>query len=636
MSVSCSQNLPEQFRLGKYTILGTLGQGGFGITYLALNRETNARVVIKENFPFSLAYREPNSNKLRARETGNHPYSFEWYTDNFYKEAQTLTSLNHPNIVRIIEYFKANNTSYFVMPHVEGISLAQYRSQNGQLTSDWIIKLLTQLLNALSYLHTRNLLHRDIKPENILLTPQNTPLLIDFGSAKRVVANKSQTSIVTQGYSPIEQETNTHGNLGPWSDLYALGASMYYLIMGTTPPLWSDRLGHRSSSIDLTSDTSVSSEYSKLLLWSIDKAMELMPENRWQSADEWLAFLAGRSSQPQPSNSTQTISSPYANSNCLSQNTQLGNFIIQQVLKQGSTSITYLALDISQNNLIQLKENFPEAWAIRTNKGSIIPKRGQEYMFGLTLQRFRFEAQLLGSWDHPGIIKCLQTFHFNGVDYYVMPHIEGQSLSHLLGQSGPIRDASRLLDMLLKLLDILQYLHSQNCIHRNLKPSNILMLPDGNMMLTDFSIVCDLSKEDPLSSKAQSGTPGYAPPEQFISISPLGPWSDIYALGATMYKLLTGTTPTNSRQRFLQHVPFESLSQKAELLSSFPQPLLWSIDKALELDPTNRWLNAVDWIQFLKASVPSSGIPTHQSQSCLQIIIIAIFIIAGIIFYLNN
>ena len=293
---SCiSQELPAGYVLGEFRITGVLGSGGFGITYLADDTSLDRKVVIKENLPIQVAFRDTYRMTVLPRDGGDESDVYEWSIHSFLQEARMLASLDHPNIVKIIRTFAANGTAYFVMPFIEGDSLdsiARFMIESGKrLPESYVNMILESLLGALAYLHSRNILHRDIKPANILVVNRNTPLLIDFGCAREQSGAKSLTVIESAGYTPFEQ-MQTHGHVGPWSDLYALGATMYKIITGVTPPKCADRI--RTDSVrKLASDEELLQVYSSRLLESIDKAMMPFEEDRFQTAQEWSVFLHG-------------------------------------------------------------------------------------------------------------------------------------------------------------------------------------------------------------------------------------------------------------------------------------------------------------------------------------------------------
>jgi TPR repeat protein/serine/threonine protein kinase len=307
-----TQALPPGTRIEEFVIDRVLGSGGFGITYLATDAALNRKVVIKENLPAQFCFRDTSSLTVAPRHThGDDVDNFQWSLENFSKEASMLASLDHPGIVKVLRSFHACGTAYFVMPFVEGMpfdELIKNRQSKGQVfTEEELCGLLERVLDALAYLHDRGIYHRDIKPGNILITNEGIPVLIDFGSAREQLCERSMTVIESPGYTPFEQ-LQSRGNVGPWSDLYALGATLVKAITFEGIPKAADRV------LDdpwkgLANHRDASQRYSFDFLYSIDRSLEPMPSTRWQQAREWREELNGRSSdagQPVQIQSKQT------------------------------------------------------------------------------------------------------------------------------------------------------------------------------------------------------------------------------------------------------------------------------------------------------------------------------------------
>jgi formylglycine-generating enzyme required for sulfatase activity len=298
ISTTCSQSLLSGTRLEEFVIDRVIGAGGFGITYLALDTCLNRKVVIKENLPAQFCYRDPSSMTVAPRHThGEDADNFRWSLENFSKEAALLASLDHPGIVKVLRSFHALGTAYFTMPYVDGLALDELaRQRQGKpFTEAELRGLLERVLVALAYLHNRGVYHRDIKPGNILITSEGKPVLIDFGSARQRLSERSMTVVESAGYTPFEQ-LQSRGNIGPWSDLYALGASIEKILTGEAPPKAADRVidDPRKS---LCGNPKWNQLYSAEFLSSIDKALSVKPTQRWQSSDEWKSWLTEPSSR---------------------------------------------------------------------------------------------------------------------------------------------------------------------------------------------------------------------------------------------------------------------------------------------------------------------------------------------------
>jgi formylglycine-generating enzyme required for sulfatase activity len=291
-----TQALPAGTRLEEFVIEKVLGSGGFGITYLAKDARLGRSVVIKENLPVQFCFRDSASSTVRPRHSGGDDAdSFAWSLENFEKEAAMLASLDHPGSVRVLRSFEANGTAYFVMPFIEGTAQDEVIRRRAQKSDPFSVAeqraVLARVLEALDYLHARGIYHRDIKPGNLLMTEGGTPVLIDFGAARQRLSERSLTVVESPGYTPFEQ-LQTRGKIGPWSDFYALGATLYKTITGEAPPKSTDRI--LEDSIEpLASRVELRGRYPESFLKSIDRALAAKPEGRYQDAREWREAVEG-------------------------------------------------------------------------------------------------------------------------------------------------------------------------------------------------------------------------------------------------------------------------------------------------------------------------------------------------------
>ncbi len=309
MSEILSPALPIGYMLrDTYTITALLGQGGFGITYLAEEDITGRRVVIKENFPGEFSLRN-SANHMAGPAGQSRQENYEWALGAFLNEAKVLTRLRHRNIVPVLTAFRALGTAYYVMDYIGGKPLHEAVPRPQDLTEQQLLSILLPLLSALHYLHTQPepLLHRDIKPANILIDSDGTPILIDFGAARSTMSTHTHSKVGTPGYAPLEQWANG-GNRGPWTDLYAVGATCYRLLTGQEPPDSLDRIYADPGSELLATRPELRGRFSPALLSSIDKAFTMRPADRWQSAQDWLnALHCDNNSTPVPPTKQPTV-----------------------------------------------------------------------------------------------------------------------------------------------------------------------------------------------------------------------------------------------------------------------------------------------------------------------------------------
>lgn len=231
--------LKDQYLIGK-----VLGQGGFGITYLGLDLLLHKKVAIKEFMPSMLATRGEDKTTVLPY-SGNQEQYFRQGLQSFIVEARNVALFSrHVNIVNVNNYFEANNTGYMVMDYLEGVPVSSLIvKRGGRLTLHEAFSILFPILEALSEVHKMDIFHRDISPQNIIITTSNVPVLIDFGAARQIVGEQSYSLdvVLKHGYSPLEQYTS-RGRIGPWSDVYACGATLYYMITGKIPPPSVDRV----------------------------------------------------------------------------------------------------------------------------------------------------------------------------------------------------------------------------------------------------------------------------------------------------------------------------------------------------------------------------------------------------------
>jgi serine/threonine protein kinase len=282
---------------GSYRIERVVGSGGFGITYEAEDIKLRTMVAIKEYYPSDFGDRDANMS-VRPK-SDRHRQTFEWGRANFLEEARTLARFEHPSIVRITRVFEANSTAYMVMRFERGQSFEAWLAGLGRPpTQEELDALVAPLLDALQLMHAADFLHRDIAPDNIIVRTDRSPVLIDFGSARRTVASMSRTltGIVKAGYSPHEQYTTDSRLQGPWSDLYALGGSLYRAVTGRPP----DDAALRVDEDHMPPASQVANEgqYRAGFLSAIDACLKVRHADRPRSVAQLRPMLLGAKSQP--------------------------------------------------------------------------------------------------------------------------------------------------------------------------------------------------------------------------------------------------------------------------------------------------------------------------------------------------
>jgi serine/threonine protein kinase len=305
-SASAEDGLPLRIgaRIDEFEIIDRIGEGGFSIVYLARDHSLDRTVALKEYLPPSLAARagtvhvQPRSQ--RHRET------FEAGLKSFINEAKLLAHFDHPSLVKVYRFWEANGTAYMVMPFYKGVTAKDaIRALPAPPDEAWLAALLAPLTEALMVIHSEHCYHRDVAPDNVLLLEgSGKPLLLDFGAARRVIGDMTQalTVILKAGYAPVEQYADVPGmKQGPWTDVYALAAMVYWAITGSTPPT---SVGRMMNDAFVPLAERAAGRYSHRFVQAIDRALVVLPEKRTQTMEAFRQELglvgAGDTDPSQP------------------------------------------------------------------------------------------------------------------------------------------------------------------------------------------------------------------------------------------------------------------------------------------------------------------------------------------------
>lgn len=287
-------SLKTNHRLHWYLVDRVLGQGGFGITYLAHDPNLDQFVAVKEYLPMELAVRDGDNSVYPASEANGERY--QWGLDRFISEARTLAKFKHPAIVRVLSVFEENNTAYMVMEYERGQSFQELIDQRRTIPEQELIQIIGPLLDGLEVIHASGFIHRDIKPANIYIRRDGSPVLLDFGSARQALGEqtKSLTSIVSPGYAPFEQYYSKSDKQGPWTDIYSLAATAYRAITGLMPM---DAIDRSEAILKAEKDAFISAEvigqgkYSPQFLKAIDNGLHFSEKKRPQTVEQWRVQL---------------------------------------------------------------------------------------------------------------------------------------------------------------------------------------------------------------------------------------------------------------------------------------------------------------------------------------------------------
>lgn len=284
---------------GQYVIEKVLGQGGFGITYEAMDHKSGDRVAVKEFFPDAMATRTHQTTVLPF--SGERGESYEYGKTCFLQEAETLAQfIGNENIVRIYSYFEENGTAYFVMEYIEGTSFDEYiKQRGGKVSFEEAVKILVPVMDALAAVHARGIVHRDVTPDNIYITNDGVVKLLDFGAARYSLGDKSRSLdiVLKHGFAPKEQYTR-RGKQGPFTDVYSLGATFYFALTGKRPPDSVERMDED----DLVPPSVLGVQISQAAEEAILMALNVSPGDRYQNMTAFKNAMlhTSQGERPQP------------------------------------------------------------------------------------------------------------------------------------------------------------------------------------------------------------------------------------------------------------------------------------------------------------------------------------------------
>ena len=367
--------------IGRYTVEGVLGQGGFGITYLGMDELHKKKVAIKEFFPQGIVTRNIEYEDTVTVTLVGEKENYDKGKERFLKEAQTMAMFSKDKgIVKALDFFEINNTAYIVMEYLEGVTLKQYLRENKRIAAEDLVELLVPLIEALDEIHSQGLIHRDISPDNIMVLPDGRIKLMDFGAARDYTefGEKSLSIVLKPGYAPPEQY-QTHGVQGPWTDIYALCATMYKCITGENPPdaidcLVDDHL-KKISAFGIT----VSPQIEKAII----KGMSVAAKDRYQNVGDFCEDLYGgyeERSVPEAEESQSQVETETAEANVETKMDMLNEGIPQS--KYSTTEAVQenedlISEELSENVGLTSEENEVEAGieSETSNAGNKVPEQ---------------------------------------------------------------------------------------------------------------------------------------------------------------------------------------------------------------------------------------------------------------------
>ncbi|PLZ81175.1 serine/threonine protein kinase [Fischerella thermalis] len=545
----------------KYIIEQVLGQGGFGITYKARHTFLNNLVVIKT----------PN-------ETLRYDPEYPKYVKRFIEEGRRLEKLSetqHPNIVRIRDLFHEGGIYCLVMDFVQGESLFQLVQQRGALPSEAAIKCIHQIGEALKVVHQAGLVHRDAHPGNIMVQQDGKAVLIDFGIAGETIPTTVSSKVfVNPAFAPYEQ---MRSGREPCVDIYSLAASLYYAVTGQLP---SPSLDRKLYSIPLIPPQQHIPSISDDLNQAILKGMELEPQDRPQTMQEWLEMLAPKQ--------VVSIGSP-------GYQLRGGKYTIERTLAQGGFGITYLA------------RNDRGEWVVIKTLNETVQRRPD---FAKLQEDFVREALRLAKCNHPHIVRVDDVFQEGQLWCMVMEYIQGENLTDRVVNRGILSQAEAL-GYIRQIGEALTVVHNNGLLHRDIKPANIIVRANQQeAVLIDFGIAREFTP-DLTQSHTANLTHCFAPVEQYVTVAKRGAYTDVYALAATLYFLLTKTLPPPAP---LRADGTETLQPPQGINPSISDWVNRAILEGMEVDAQNRPQSMQQWLGLLKEPV-KQVVNNSSSQS---------------------
>ena len=603
---------------GKYRIEKLIGKDSYNAVYLATQCLSQTRVVINE---LDGVYPDETGRALKER---------------FLQEGKLLSELNHKYIVRCIDVFEESNTAYYVTRFADGVNLQNYQELSTRFDITlWVseqrsIEIIKLIAEALNYLHKQGICHLDVKPSNIMYKhvhnewysseiEQDSITLLDFGCARSYNSQRKldrvevSTEIMagTPGYAPLELGS-PYSKISPATDIYALGATWYYLLTGKRPP----------SAVEVLENGGINEirGASPKVNNAIRAAMNPQMKHRPQSISEFLALFDEKLDDPSEETSVPDFEVEAETPNESQQTLAIGTeligpsytYVIKKVLGQGGFGITYLASvklkgllgTLDSEMKVAVKEFYMRDYCMRDNSGSVsFTDSSKGSISKKYAKKFVKEALHLSKLHHSNIVKVVESFEYNNTSYYVMEYLDGQCLDDYVAENMGLSEYEAI-TYIRQIGATLSYMHSHELLHMDVKPKNV-MLKDGHCVLIDFGLAKQYDEHGlPESSTGLgAGTAGYAPLEQmhYSGDKEFAPTIDVYALGATLYKMLTSETPPpasvilndgfdRSKLEGI-HVSSDTIDLIAMAMEPMKKKRIQTIDEFLALLPNEETIN---------------------------------------------
>ena len=627
---------------GQYQVGRVLGQGGFGITYIGMDRLLKTRIAIKELYPKTAVVRDCRYSTLVSSQDQDKDGSFlRSAKARFLLEAQTLAKLNGIHeIVSVRSFFEENNTAYIVMEYVQGTELKHYvQERGGRLSAEETLRILQPVIRALSAVHREKLVHRDISPDNIMLLPDNRIKLLDFGAAKIVEhadvnssLQQSTIAIVKRGYAPMEQY-QSRGSLGSWSDVYALCATAYFCLSGEVPPEAPLRI-----SDNVHPDWSRIPGLTQQQRRTLEMGMAVRAGDRLANVEELYHGLYSGGYQEAPV--VQEIRCPVCDMSIrsgmicpqcghdmgkmnhpdqLPVGTALnGKYRVGLIMGGTSFDYTYAGWDCWARRPVVLKEFVIHRLMRRDNRHGLHTMKDREYV-EQTKELFRQTGRdLIGLHSVSEINQIYDVFDANGTAYMAVEFVFGKSLKQYVLDRGGKLSASEAISLMRPLVKALIDVHAANEVHMDICPENIKVLPDNRLKLIDFRYALEPNTEEAYPTTASQKVNRFQSLEIYQTKGVVSAQMDVYSLCATLYFCMTGREPQDVRMRLVE----EEVSWGA--IPGLQPGQRKALEKGMEPLPKNRTAFMADLYDGLynptsrnqENRCPVCGRPKNSGQRC--------------------
>lgn len=616
--------VPGTILRNRYVLGGVLGQGGFGITYRAFDTALGTVTAIKEFFPAGLANRAAGSSSVESF-TGDKKEEYQRRLAEFRDSAARMAVFSEePDMVQVHNYFEANHTAYLEMEYVEGMTLRRVLEDRGKIKETEAVSVFCDLCDALQKIHEKGMVHRDISPDNLMITDSGRLKLLDFGMGSQTESEALQGMAgVKAGYSPPEQYAENRA-AAQTEDIYAAGAVLYEMLTGMRFPeaIW------RLATVNAQDALEKPEEITENVWKVIGKATEYRPEARYFTAQAMKAELLMTEPEEKPEHFSETEKSggwekrcmgcmellestdkvcPHCGYKrdtkaeaefCLKPGTVLhGKYVIGRVLGIGGFGITYIGWDQNLRRKIAVKEYFPSEFCTREKaqkKISVYPGETKRFYYK-ELENFMEEAKRLAKCIQiRQIVKIFDCFLENETGYLVMEYLTGKSVKDMVKEQGKL-SVDTAFFVADEILDALSQVHGEGLIHRDIAPDNILLTGEGKVKLLDFGSA-RFSVQTHSCSISVVLKPGYAPEEQYRSQGEQGPWTDVYSMAATLYRMLTGKRPQPAVERLME----DKLMKPSELGVKLDKEKEKALMHALGIRREERYQTAKEFRQALQ------------------------------------